>query len=189
VLGKPSKRLKKQLEENGVRAPAKVIEIAEKGMAVTTGAEGVVANTELALKCRLEVQPPDGTPAFEVTERFRFPQLAVPSAGQTIPVIYDLNDHDKLILDDSPEAQQQAMLAGAGLDGDAIQTAMKAAQQWQQQAGGQVPGQVVSLGTPGAAPAEADPVAQLEKLQALKEKGALTDSEFEQQKAKILGDS
>jgi len=160
VLGKPSKRLKKQLEENGVRTNAKVLEIAEKGMAVTHGAEGVISNTELALKCRLEVQPPDGTPAFEVTERFRFAQLAVPSAGMTIPVIYDPNDHDKLILDDSPEAQQNAVLSGAGIDPNAIQEAMQAAQQWQQAAGqapGQVPG-VISLGTPGAAPAPAQPV-------------------------------
>ena len=72
MLGKPSKRLMKQLEENGKHAKATVVEIAEKGMAVTRGAEGVVGNTELALKAHLRVQP-DDEPEFEVKKRFSFP--------------------------------------------------------------------------------------------------------------------
>jgi hypothetical protein len=191
MLGKPSKRLRKQLEEGGVRAQAKVLEIAEKGMAVTSGAEGVVANTTLALKAKLEITPPDGTPAFEVTERFRFSQFAVPSAGDTLAVIYDPDDHDKVILDESPQAVQGAALAGAGLDVNAIQQAIESAQQWQQQAGqaaqGGPPIQFVGGAPQAPAPAAPDPVAQLEKLQALREKGALTDAEFETEKAKILG--
>ncbi len=39
-------------------------------------------------------------------------------------------------------------------------------------------------GTGGAAP---DPVAQLTQLAALRDSGALTEAEFEAQKAKILG--
>jgi transposase-like protein len=180
MLGKPSKRLVKQLEENGKRANATVIEVAEKGMAVTSGAEGVVANTTIALKARLKVQP-DDEPEFEITQRFRFPQLAVPSAGQVIPVIYDPNDHDKLMIDESPEAQQQTALASAGVDPSQLGQMIQQAQQMQAQAqGGQMPGM--------APPAQQqpDPVAQLEKLQALKEKGALTDAEFEAEKQKIL---
>ena len=84
MLGKPSKRLMKQLEENGKHANATVVEIAEKGMAVTRGAEGVIGNTELALKAHLRVQP-DDEPEFEVKKRFSFPQLAVPSAGSDDP--------------------------------------------------------------------------------------------------------
>ena len=183
MLGKPSKRLKKQLEEKGQRAKATVLEIAEKGMAVTHGAEGVVANTELALKVKLKVQP-ENEPEFEVEERFRFPQMAVPSAGSVVAVIYDPADHSKLMLDDSPEAQQQATLSSAGLDPNSIAQMMNQAQQWQAQAGQMQAGQM-----PGAAPAQqqADPVEQLEKLAALKEKGALTEAEFEAEKAKILG--
>ena len=188
MLGKPSKRLKKRMEESGVRAQAKVLEVAERGMAVTNGPEGVVANTTLAMKCKLEITPPDGTPAFEVTERFRFSQFAVPSAGQMLAVIYDPEDHDTVILDESTEAVQGAALAGAGLDPNTIQQAMQAAQQWQQQGAAMQAGQMPGAPQPPAgAPAAADPVAQLEKLQALKEKGALTDAEFETEKAKILG--
>jgi hypothetical protein len=189
MLGKPSKRLKKQLEESGKRANATVVEIAEKGMAVTRGAEGVIGNTELALKTHLRVQPED-EPEFEVKKRFSFPQLAVPSAGQTVPVLYDPQDHDKIIVDYSPEAQQSAALSAAGVDAGQLGALMEQAQQLRAQASqvqqpgmgvGQVPGM-----TPPA-PAQADPVEQLERLAKLKDSGALTDAEFEAEKQKILG--
>jgi Short C-terminal domain len=189
MLGKPSKRLKKQLEENGKRANATVVEIAEKGMAVTRGAEGVIGNTELALKTHLRVQP-DDEPEFEVKKRFSYPQLAVPSAGQTVPVLYDPNDHDKIIVDYSPEAQQSAAFSAAGIDPSQIGQLMEQAQQMRagMQGGmGQMPGmgQVPGM-TPPAQP-QTDSVAQLEKLAKLKESGALTEAEFEAEKAKILG--
>jgi hypothetical protein len=173
MLGKPSKRAKKELEENGKRASATVVEIAEKGMAVTRGAEGVIGNTELALKTHLRVQP-DDEPEFEVKKRFSFPQLAVPSAGQTVPVIYDPNDHDKIIVDYSPEAQQGAAFQAAGIDPSQIGQLMQQA--------AQMPG--MAQQPPAAQP---DPVTQLEKLAKLKESGALTEAEFEAEKAKILG--
>ena len=193
MLGKPSKRLKKQLEESGKRANATVVEIAEKGMAVTRGAEGVIGNTELALKTHLRVQPED-EPEFEVKKRFSFPQLAVPSAGQTVPVLYDPSDHDKIIVDYSPEAQQSAALSAAGVDPNAIGQLMEQAQQLRAQAGQVQPGQIPDIskmGLPGMAsqaPAQAgpDPVEQLERLAKLKESGALTDAEFQAEKAKIL---
>jgi hypothetical protein len=186
MLGKPSKKLKKELQESGTRANATIIEIAEKGMAVTRGAEGVVANTEIALKTHLRVQP-ENEPEFEVKKRFSFPQMAVPSAGQTVPVLYDSQDHDKIIVDYSPEAQQDAALSAAGIDAGQIGQLMQQAQQMQAQAG-QMPGGMGQM--PGMAPAaqpQADPVAQLEKLAKLKESGALTDAEFEAEKAKIIG--
>jgi Short C-terminal domain len=193
MLGKPSKKLKKQLEESGKRANATVVEIAEKGMAVTRGAEGVIGNTELALKTHLRVQP-DDEPEFEVKKRFSYPQLAVPSAGQTVPVIYDPNDHDKIIVDYSPEAQQSAAFSAAGIDPSQIGQLMEQAQQMRAQtAGMQGMGQMPGMGqVPGMAPQQpaqpqVDPVEQLEKLAKLKESGALTEAEFEAEKAKILG--
>ncbi len=190
MLGKPSKKLVKQLQESGKRANATVVEIAEKGMAVTRGAEGVISNTELALKAHLRVQP-DDEPEFEVKKRFSFPQLAVPSAGQTVPVLYDPQDHDKIIVDYSPEAQQSAAFSAAGVDPSQIGQLMEQAQQMRAQAGqmqagmpgmGQVPG----MTPPAPAQPQVDPVEQLEKLAKLKESGALTEAEFEAEKAKIL---
>jgi len=192
MLGKPSKRLAKHLEENGKRANATVVEIAEKGMAVTRGAEGVIGNTELALKAHLRVQP-DDEPEFEVKKRFSFPQLAVPSAGKTIPVIYDPQDHDKIIVDYSPDAQQSAAFTAAGIDQGQIGELMEQAQQMRAQAAqmqggmGQMPGMGQVPGMPPPAQPQTDSVAQLERLAKLKESGALTDAEFESEKAKILG--
>jgi hypothetical protein len=188
MLGKPSKKLKKELEASGKRANATIVEIAEKGMAVTRGAEGVIGNTELALKTHLRVQP-DDEPEFEVKKRFSFPQLAVPSAGQTVPVLYDPADHDKIIVDYSQEAQQGAAFQAAGIDPSQIGQLMEQAQQLRG-AAGQVPGGMGQVpGMTPAAPAQpqADPVTQLEKLAKLKESGALTEAEFEAEKAKILG--
>ena len=188
MLGKPSKRLMKQLEENGKHAKATVVEIAEKGMAVTRGAEGVVGNTELALKAHLRVQPED-EPEFEVKKRFSFPQLAVPSAGQTIPVLYDPADHDKIIVDYSGEAQQNAAFASAGIDPSQIGQLMQQAEQMRAQGAGMQGGmgQVPGMTPPAPAQPQVDPVTQLEKLAKLKESGALTEAEFEAEKAKILG--
>jgi hypothetical protein len=185
MLGKPSKKLKKQLEESGKRANATIVEIAEKGMAVTRGADNVVGNTEIALKTHLRVQP-DDEPEFEVKKRFSFPQLAVPSAGQTVPVLYDPNDHDKIIVNYSPEAQQAAAFSAAGVDPSQIGQLMEQAQQMRAQAPGmQGMGQMPGM-NPAPAQPQADPVEQLEKLAKLKDSGALTESEFEAEKAKIL---
>jgi hypothetical protein len=98
MLGKPSKRAQKKLEEHGTRAPATVVEIAERGMAVTSGAEGIVANTEVLLKTTLRVEPPN-EPTFDVTKRIRWPQLSIPSAGSKVNVIFDPEDHDELMID------------------------------------------------------------------------------------------
>ena len=185
MLGKPSKRLKKKLEEKGTRAPATVVDIAEKGMAVTSGPEGIVANTEVVLKTRLKVQP-EGEPEFEVTERFRYPQLAIPSAGSVLPVIFDPEDHDKIMIDWSPEGQQEAALSAAGIDPGQLGQLMEQAQQWQAQGMQGGAGQMPAMAAPAAQP-KSDPVEQLERLAKLKEQGALTEAEFEAEKAKILG--
>ena len=104
-------------------------------------------NTEIALKARLQVHP-DDEPEFELKKRFSFPRLAVPSAGQTVPVLYDPQDHDKRIIDYSPEAQQGAALSAAGIDPSQIDQLMQQAQQLQAQAG-QVPGvQMPGMGQP-----------------------------------------
>jgi hypothetical protein len=47
-------------------------------------------------------------------------------------------------------------------------------------------GHVSDIGRQGPAPTESDHLEQLEKLTSLKKKGALTEAEFEAEKAKIL---
>lgn len=198
MLGKPSRRTRKRLEENGRRAPATVVSIAERGMAVTNGAEGVISNTELLLKTTLRVEPP-GESAFEVTKRIRYPQLSVPAAGMRVNVLYDPDDHDEVIIDSS------AAGAGPVQDVGALLGAVQAAQQ--QSAGdpaamaAAIRSSLAAQGitaavstssqelpmTFGAPSPEADRLGQLEKLGKLHEQGILTDEEFQAEKQKILG--
>jgi hypothetical protein len=119
MLGKRSKRSQNKLEESGTKATATIVEIAEKGIATSSGQEGIVANTQVVRKTRLRVTP-ENEPEFEVTQRFRFPQDAVPSAGRVISVIYDPADHDKIMLDQSREGHQKATLASDGFDPSSV---------------------------------------------------------------------
>jgi hypothetical protein len=217
MLGKLSKRAQKHLQENGVRCQATVLEIAERGMSVTTGNPNLVANTEMALKAKLRVES-ELEPAFEVHQRFRFSQFAVPAVGMQVPVIYDPKDHDKIMLDDSVQGGMHHMAerlraragqSAGGVDLNAIANTLEASaaggnvdpeelqrqirQQVQGAGGGNVAGvppvaPIPPAGFPPPQPAE-DPVDKLTKLQELKEKGVLTDAEFEAQKARILADS
>jgi hypothetical protein len=119
MLGKPSKRKQRKLEEDGTKAQATILEIADKGLAITSGQEAIVSDTEIARKVHLKVTP-DSEPEFEVTQRFRFPQLEVPRVGDLLGVIYDPSDHDKIILDQSREGRQKAILAADGFDPNSI---------------------------------------------------------------------
>jgi membrane protease subunit (stomatin/prohibitin family) len=53
---------------------------------------------------------------------------------------------------------------------------------------GAMAGQAMAAAAAGGATAAQDPVARLERLAALHEKGLLTDAELQAQKAKILGE-
>ena len=227
MFGKLSSRKQKQLQESGTRAPATVLSVAEKGMAVTHGAEGVIGNTELDLKTTFRVEPV-GQPAFEVTRRMRYGQLSVPVAGQRVNVIFDPDDHDTLMLDDNAlppsvaaalgtAAQQVAgqptsPMGMADLPGllaniksaqaEAGGDRQKLAELLQQQFGtgatvidGQtdvvMPEGFTWPPAPGGAAAAPDPeterIDQLERLAKLHAAGALTDAEFAEQKARVLG--
>jgi hypothetical protein len=197
MLGKPSRRTRKKLEANGRTAPAVVLEIADRGMSITNGNDSIVANTEVLLKTRLRVEPA-GEPTFEVEKRLRYGQLSIPSAGATLTVRYDPEDHDSLMIDHSEAGVLDVMSAKTGLDmtgllstiretkaehpGDRTAMADALRAQFGDQSG-------VIFATPAAmAPAAADPIGQLERLAALHASGALTDAEFAEQKARVLAE-
>jgi putative oligomerization/nucleic acid binding protein len=212
MLGNPSRRTRRKLEERGKRAPAVVVEIAEKGMSVTSGNAEIVSNTEVVLKTKIRVEPED-EPAFEIEDRFRYPQLSIPSVGSRLAVIYDPSDHDKVMIDRSAAGAAVQFGAIPGMQGMDLQDVMSKVKEAQSQTQDpQEMGRILAqefganvnvaqqnssgmtFGAPGAgfgAPAapEEDPVDKLAKLAELKEKGMLTDAEFESQKARILGES
>jgi hypothetical protein len=200
MLGKPSRRTRRKLEAHGRIASAVVLEISDRGMAITNGSEGIVANTEVAHKTRLRVEP-EGEPAFEVHQRFRYPQLAVPGVGSRVSVRYDPDDHDHIMIDSSESAVLATMSTKTGLDlGGLLSTIRntKADHPGDRQA--MQHALLASLGqdtagfgspptTPGAgSSAGADPIGQLERLAGLHASGGLTDAEFSAAKARILAD-
>jgi hypothetical protein len=189
MLGKPSRRTRRHLESNGLRATAAVVEIGDSGPTFTDGT-GPSATKELLLSATLRVQPQEG-PAFEKQGRFRFPKFHPPKPGDSVEVIYDPDDHDKLMLYNEPltTADVGASLAGTGLSSGrdvsrADQAAaMKEAEKWLQAYGQSGAG----LGAGGDRVAD-EALAKLERLQALKDQGALSDEEFEREKAKLVGE-
>jgi hypothetical protein len=197
MLGKPSRRTRHRLEDHGKKAPATVLEVGKRGMAITTGSGQLVADTEVSLKLNLRVEP-EGEAPFEVWTKMRFPQLGVPRAGSKLAIIYDPEDHESIMRDDSPQSVIDVQLAGmpagvrdiasqvtaaslSGVGRDEIRNL--AAQLGQQYAATTMPGATM----PPAAAAGEDPLDRLEKLADLKAKGILTEEEFQAQKAKILG--
>jgi hypothetical protein len=194
MLGKPSRRTRKKLEAQGRTAPAVVLEIADRGMSITSGNDSIVANTEVLLKTKLRVEP-TGEPSFEVEKRLRYAQLAIPGVGSVVTVRYDPDDHDSLMIDDSEAGVLDAMSARTGLDLNGLMSTIretKAEHPGDRMAMGEALRAqlgVVQSGVVFATPAAAtDPISRLERLAALHASGALTDAEFAEQKARVLAE-
>jgi hypothetical protein len=111
----------------------------------------------------MEVHVP-GRQAYRVNNQYMVPASATLGPGVKLPLKVDANDPAKIAIDWNAAPQMAA------------------------------PGEVRPVGGDGFAPAPssapaggADSVAELERLVKLRDSGALTDAEFEQQKARILG--
>jgi hypothetical protein len=141
----------------------------------------------------------EGMQAVSVEHNCIAPTKKWPWPGATLPVTFDRDDPTRLKIrwDDVPDAgeaaQQQAEALAAQLNQGGAQgppagpaDVNKIVEALQQA----MPGAQVNVGGADASPAasgEDDRVAQLERLSKLKESGALTDQEFEREKARILG--
>ncbi|OBF55022.1 hypothetical protein A5756_00520 [Mycobacterium sp. 852002-53434_SCH5985345] len=195
---------RRDLSKVGIRAFAEVLAAEQSAISVTIGNPNLVGNTEVRWKLLLRVTP-DAEPPFEASLTALLPQLSPPRPGMRLPVLYDPKDHSRIQMDRQPAATADVAidavtsarpdLAGAQVMGmpmaDVIRQAiadptafrdemMRRGAEMQQQA----------LGAMQAAQTQqaADPIERLERLAALKDRGLLTDEEFEQQKRKILGD-
>jgi Short C-terminal domain len=154
------------------------------------------ANVNLTLVVQAE-----GVSATTVEHSCIAPTKKWPYPGETLPVTLDRADPDRLKVrwDDVPESadvsRQQAEALAAQLnqggrghavsaDGDVNEIVAALQQQFP---GAQIQvgdGQVVSGAGAGG---DDDRIAELERLAKLKESGALTEEEFEREKARILG--
>lgn len=106
-----------------------------------------------------------GRQPYRVNNQYMVPSSATLGSGVTLPVKVDPNDPAKIAIDwdAAPKAATEGEIRPVGGDGFKPAPA------------------------PTSAGSGGDSVAELERLAKLRDSGALSDSEFEQQKAKILG--
>jgi hypothetical protein len=127
------------------------------------------------LQIDLEVHV-SGREPYRVNKQYLVPATAQLGQGVTLPIKVDPNDQAGIAIDwdqaPKPPADGEIRPGGGG---------EKVASRTAGPAGG-------APAPPAPTPSGGvDTVAQLEKLAKLRDSGALTDAEFEQQKAKILG--
>ncbi|MEU7874670.1 SHOCT domain-containing protein [Dactylosporangium sp. NPDC049140] len=126
-------------------------------LSLTDAGGSVNDNPEVIMRVRIE--PADGSPAFDSTRTLVVSRLAVPRPGQRLAVYYDPADRDRFVL--VTEA-----------DGEAPDEARRLLERLRAES------------APAATPT-VDPVERLGKLNALRLSGALTEEEFQRQKAKL----
>src|ERR687897_3581985 len=107
-----------------------------------------------------------GRQPYRVNNMYMVPAGATIGQGVTLPIKVDPNDPAKVAIDWNSAQQAPARGEVRPTSGG----------------GGFTPAPASSGGSAGG-----DPVAELERLAKLRDSGALTEAEFEQQKAKILG--
>jgi hypothetical protein len=210
------KRLEKNLRESGGKtAPAEITATKKGMMAISSGGDAaqLAASAHVNWKLTLRVTPDNETP-FEAEVKEPYPEMGGgPSVGDTIGVLYDPNDHSKLVVDHSSEGiattvvshmSDRAQAAMAQVGGESAQDMMKEAiddpaafREKMQERASQMSANAMASAQPGmpnvfvgGAPvggASPDPADEIAKLADLKDRGALTEEEFQAQKKKILG--
>ncbi len=144
----------------------------------------------------------EGVVATTIDHSCLAPTKKWPYPGEMLPVTFDRTDPDRLKVrwDDVPNSadvsKQQAEALAAQLNqggggsvvssGGNVNEIVEALQQAMPGAQIQVGDGQVAAGA-GTDPGDDDRLAELERLAKLKESGALTEEEFEREKARILG--
>jgi len=210
-----AERLEQKLREGGGKtAPAQVTAAKKGKFAISTGNDAAqqVASAHVNWKLTLQVTPDNETSfAAEVTEPY--PELGSgPALGDTVGVLYDPDDHSKVVIDHSSEGQATEVLSHISdgtqaameqLGGESAHDMMKEAidnpaefrQEMQARANQMSANAMASAGTGGPPRfgpppvAKPDPADEIAKLADLRDRGALTQEEFEAQKKKVLSES
>jgi hypothetical protein len=163
-------RLEKKLREHGRAAPAEILAMRTEGEG--TSARASWSNdddlTTSWFLCRLElrVMPPGEAP-FDATVRTRLNTWK--AKGGTVPVLYDPEDHDKVVVDYQSDARKA--MDGGAMGEDPELAALDALEK--------------AEGT--SRTPESSRLDQLQQLADLHDRGVLSDVEFAAEKARILG--
>jgi hypothetical protein len=197
-----NKRLEQKLKEHGgKRAWATVLE-SEQQWASTGGANtapGQAGSFTIHQKLKLRVEP-DGEPPFEVTVKQVFNDVHgqhIPHEGWSVTVTYDPDDHSKAVIDMDKQFIRPGVDREAAVERHerVMQLRDPAARQryveeMQARAAAQVQTSqemvAKALAAAQAGPPRIDVADELTKLAALRDRGVLSDAEFEAQKAKLL---
>lgn len=180
-------------EQGGVVAWATVVSARQRwrqehGAGIGSGPSQITDHMKLTLKVE-----PEGEPAFEATLRQAFVN-DIPQVGGRVKVIYDPADRSKIAV-----LRGEVYLPGLSVDQQQRSTERVAEaraafasgnlaeyiEQMQAEAlGSGVTGAPVTASGRGAA--SLDVIEQLTRLADLRDRGALTEAEFQAQKAKLL---
>ena len=159
---KGKKKKAEELFATGSKGVGTVVQVQDTGMTV---------NDNPRVKMTFRVEPIDGGPAFDAQKTSTVSRVQIPRQGDRYPVWYDPQDSSKwayaTVADDTGRETMRQLF------GAAAET-------------------FVGMNAPGAPPPPAaaggqDTVEQLKTLADLHNQGLLTDDEFADQKAKLLG--
>jgi len=194
------KGLERKLNEQGGGTVAWATVVSAKGQwasSSNTGVSAFSAKVTDHMKVTLNVEP-EGQPAFEATVHQAF-SGATPVDGWQVKVIYDPDDHSKIAIEEGqifpPGVSHDRLERGAALRGEAVAAAKSGnmAEFVEEMKAKAARGEIEVQGTPlvtaaGGAP-QPEIADELTKLADLRDRGALTEAEFDAQKAKLLAAS
>ena len=163
MLGQANEQLKELSGESGDRDRLLADGIAGEGVIISHGVPARGAQW-FNMDIDMEIHVP-GRTAYQINNQYMVPNGATLGPGVKLPIRVDPEDQTKIAIDwdgaGSAPARGEVRPASGATDPGATPTA-----------------------TPSSG---GDSVAELERLVKLRDSGALTDAEFEQQKARILG--
>jgi hypothetical protein len=163
MIGQANEQLKELNDQSGEQSGLLATGIAAEGVIIGHGTPARGASW-FNLDIDMEIHVPGRKP-YRVNNQYMVPATATLGPGVKLPVKVDANDQAKIAIDwqsaDTAPARGEVRPAG-----DAAASAPAPS---------------------GGGGAGGDSVAELERLVKLRDSGALTDAEFEQQKARILG--
>ena len=163
MLGQANEELKELSGESGDRDRLLAEGIVGEGVIISHGVPARGAQW-FNMDIDMEIHVP-GRAAYQINNQYMVPNGATLGPGVKLPIRVDPEDQTKIAIDwdgaGSAPARGEVRPAAGATDPGAAPTA-----------------------TPSSGD---DSVAELERLVKLRDSGALTDAEFEQQKARILG--
>ena len=147
--------------------------------------------SQIVWKVTLNVRP-EGAAPFKAVIQAPFPASeGGPSLGRLIGVVYDPHDHKRLAIDPTAQTATFGQMQ-AGLQQHIVEESLSRGTGGAVFMGGKwitggPPGQAASPAAPAPAAGSSSLAGELEKLASLRDQGALTEAEFQAQKAKLLG--